>query len=151
MSTRAAAVVNPIPLPDPAQFLRSVRVPAQRVAPRKTGPKGAKAKPLEPVHPGVAVAQIEKFLDAFDAFAASPEARIPAPRAYADARGNVKVARAILRFLLEMIDLGRWDVPQSQRAEVEALHDRADELVDTLNWAAEAPDAVSELADQEQR
>ena len=61
----------------------------------------------------------------------------------------VRGARELLGALRELVAHHPEPWPASLLAEVEELHDRADELVDTLIWAVEGGDVLREVIEAE--
>jgi hypothetical protein len=72
----------------------------------------------------------------------------PDPHRIAAMRARARAIVAELDYLDESARAGDVELSDEQRDTLDEIRDRADELVDTLAWGAEAPDELRALADR---
>jgi hypothetical protein len=100
-----------------------------------------------PVPPSVTIMQVAQFLGALEQSISSPEWREVAPHRIACIRAYIRMGLASLEYVDEGAQAGFWNLNHDLRTTLEETMERAEDLIDTLSWGAEAHEELAKLAE----
>ena len=95
----------------------------------------------------VALVHYRATVEHIEGLCSRSDAGKPDPHRIAAMRARARVIVAELDYLDESARAGDMEIMDEQRATLEEIRDRADELVDTLAWGAEAHELLGKLAE----
>ena len=101
------------------------------------------------VAPSQTIEQARFVIAAIEGFCAHPEAEKPNPARMSALRAYVRAVLAGLEFVVEGSRANFFAVSVDQLTTIDSLRERADELIDTLGWGAEAHAELTELMREE--
>lgn len=99
--------------------------------------------------PSVQLDQVASAIAAIEGACSRDQWHEQNPTEFRAIRAYVRVHLAALEYIEAGADAGYFNLTDGQREKLAELIERADELVDTLGWAADAPDELAEAAEQE--
>ncbi len=105
------------------------------------------------IQPGAApsrfLAECARYLAVLENWCAEPEQQDSDPPKFRVMRAYVGALAAHLKVATEALAAGYWQLSASEAETLEELRDRADDLIDTMSWAAEGAEQLEKLAAEE--